>query len=124
MVKNCIGSPFTVFGIVRFFKMNIFCLEIRFSQAQHATFETFFQRPAFFLCDFFLICFHRNENLSPQFLLKTKRFASPKGSLPFSALCDLRRPSSKSFPEKISKFFLSNFRFLESIRLRKMFFLL
>ena len=48
------GPPFTVFGIVRFFKMNIFRLAIRFSQA-HALYPifVFFYRPAFFYATFF-----------------------------------------------------------------------
>ena len=36
MLKNLKGPPFTVFGIVRIFQRNNFCLKIRFSQAQHA----------------------------------------------------------------------------------------
>ena len=38
-LKNLKGPPFTVFGIVRKFKMNNFCLKIRFSEAQHSISE-------------------------------------------------------------------------------------
>ena len=57
----------------------------------------FFQRPVFFLCDFFLICFHRSR---PQFLPETKRFASIKGCSRFSALCDLPETVIKRFSKK------------------------
>ena len=76
----------TVFGIVRFFKMNNFCLKIRVSQAQHAMSDLFFFPNTGVFYATFLICFHRS---SPQFLLETKRFASIKNSSRFSALCDL-----------------------------------
>ena len=39
LLKNLKGPPFTVFGIVRNFKMNNFCLKISFSEAQHAISE-------------------------------------------------------------------------------------
>ena len=40
-VKKSQRAPFTVFGIVRFFKMNIFCLKIMSSQAQYAMSDFF-----------------------------------------------------------------------------------
>ena len=55
LLKNLKGPPFTVFSIVRNFKMNNFCLKTRFSEAQHAISEFcfFFKRPAFFYATFF-----------------------------------------------------------------------
>ena len=38
--KSAKGPPFTIFGIVRFFKMNISRLKIRFSQVQTQVFHT------------------------------------------------------------------------------------
>ena len=53
-VKKISKAPFTVFGIVRFFKMNNFCLKIRFSQALHAMSDfCFFFKDRCFLCEFF-----------------------------------------------------------------------
>ena len=101
MFKNLKGPPFTVFGIVRFFKRINFCLKIRFSQALHAISDFRFLRPVFFLCDFFEIRFHRSP---PQFLQEAKRFASET----FSALCDLPETYIKKvfgkFRKKILQF--------------------
>ena len=119
-LKNLKVPPFTVFGIVRFFKSNNFCLK-RFSQAQHAISDfCFFKDRCFFYATFFLICFHR----SPQFLLETKRFASIKHCSRFSALCDLPETFIKKIFEKFRKVFSSIFCFFEGLRLRKMGFLL
>ena len=96
MVKKSQRAPFTVFGIVRNFKMNNFCLKIRFPAAQHAISEfVLFKDRRFFLCYFFLICFHRSP--PPQFLLKMKRFASIKDCSRISALCDLPETFKKIF---------------------------
>ena len=66
MLKKSQSAPFTVFGIVRFFKSNNFCLKIMFSQAQHAIsdFCSFFRDRCFFYASFFLICFHRSPNFT------------------------------------------------------------
>ena len=49
LVKKSQRAPFTVFDIVRNFKMNNFCLKIRFSEAQHAISEfCFFFRTGVF----------------------------------------------------------------------------
>ena len=103
VVKKSQRAPFTVFGIVRNFKKNNFCLKIRFSEAQHAISEFcfFFKRPAFFLCYFFLICFHQSP---PQFLLKMKRFASIKDCSRFRHYATYRRPSSKKFSKNFEFF--------------------
>ena len=87
MLKKSQSAPFTVFGFVRFFKSNNFCLKIRFSQAQHAIsdFCFFFRDRCFFYATFFSNLF----SSKPQFLLGTKRFASIKHCSMFSALCDL-----------------------------------
>ena len=84
VVKTSQRAPFYSFRHCEQFQNEYFCLKIRFSEAQHYI-RFFFKRPAFFLCYFFLICFHRSP---PQFLLKMKRFASIKDSSRFSALCD------------------------------------
>ena len=52
LLKNLKGPPFTVFGIVRNFRMNNFCLKNRFSEAQHAISEFCFFS-AFFYATFF-----------------------------------------------------------------------
>ena len=99
---NC-STPFTVFGIKRFFKRNNFRHKIRFSQAQHAISDFVFWKTSVFSMRLF-------KNLSlleapPQFLQETKRFARVKDSSRFSALCDL--------PETIK-----NFEFFPSISSR------
>ena len=116
-ISKC--PPFTVFGIVRFFKSNNFCLKIRFSQAQHAIsdFCFFLKTAVFFLCDFFSNLF---SSKPPQFLLETKRFASIKHCSRFSALCDL----PETFIIKFSKILFLNFLIFKGLRLRKMGFLL
>ena len=106
---------FTVFGILRIFKSNNFCLKIRFSGP--AGYIRFLLRPLFFLCDFFSNLFSK----PPQFLLETKRFASINHCSRFSALCDL----PETFIKKFSKnFFPQICNFLKGLRLRKMGFLL
>ena len=102
LVKKSQRAPSTVFGIVRMFKMNNFRLKIRFSEAQHAISE-FFWRPAFFLCYFFLSCFHRSP--PPQFLLKMKRFGSIKGLLKVFGTMRLTGDLFQKNFRKISNFF-------------------
>ena len=109
MLKNLKGPPFTVFGIVRFFKRNNFCLKIRFSQAQHAKSGfRFFKDPCFFYATFKKLVFI--EALL-NFYKKRKCFASVKDSSTFSALCDLPETFIKKFFKKIQKFFPSIFCF-------------
>ena len=116
MLKNLKEPPFTVFGLVRFFKSNNFCLKVRFSQAQHAI-SDFFSKTGVFhmrLFHFFFI------EVPPQFLPKMKRFATLKDSSRFSALCDFKKIAgdlqkifrkyfgkiSENFRKKIQTFFL------------------
>ena len=113
MLKNLKEPPFTVFGLVRFFKSNNFCLKVEFSQAQHAISDFFFQRPVFFICDFFNFFF---IEVPPQFLPKMKRFVTLKDSSRFSALCDfkkiadlLQKNFSKIFWKNFGKFLKKNF---------------
>ena len=108
-VKKSQSPHFTVFGIVRFFKMNNFCFEIRFSQTQHVT---------FCLCDFFSNFF---SSKPPQFLPETKLFASIKDCSRFSPLCDLPETLIKKLFRK--KYFL-NFLFFERFLIEKVSFLL
>ena len=104
MLKNLIGPPFTVLGIVRIFKRNNFCPKMRFSQAQHAISDIFL-KTGVFLCDFFkslfspkpLLIFFQKRNV-----LRAVR--TPQG---FRHYETYRRPSKK-FP---SKFFFSIFCF-------------
>ena len=108
MLKNLKGLPFTVFGIVRFFKTNNFCLKIKKFLRPSTLYPIFvFFQDRCFLCDIFRICFHRSPSL---ILQETKRFASVKDSSRFSALCDLLETFiSKIFknPPPFSVFFLS-----------------
>ena len=106
---------------MRFFKSNIFCLKIRFSQAQHAISELcLFSKTGVFYATFFLVCFYRTP---PQFLLETKRFGSIKDCSWFS--CTKRLTGTyKNFVEKFRKNFSSIFCFFKGFRLRKMGFLL
>ena len=123
MLKNLKGPPFTVFGIVRFFEMNNFCLKIRFSQAQHAISEFCFLKTGFFSMLLFSNLF--SSKPPPQFLLKMKRFGSIKDCSRFSTLCDLPETFFKNFFRKISNFFPDFCFFLKKcFRLRKMGFLL
>ena len=100
--------------------MNNFCLKIKFSEAQHAISEFcfFFKDRRFFLCYFFLICFHRSP--PPQFVLRMKRFASIKDSSRVSAPCDLPETFFKKFSKNFE--FFSLFFFFQCFRLREMVF--
>ena len=110
--------PFTVFGIVRFFKSNNFCLKIRFSQAQHAISDLFFFKDrCFFYATFFLICFHR----SPSIFTRNETFCEHKALLKVFGTMRLAGDLHQKIFEKI--FFL-NFLFFKGLRLRKMGFLL
>ena len=117
-ISRC--PPFTVSGIVRFFKSINFCPKIRFSRAQHAISDfCFFKDRCFFYATFFSNLF---SSKTPQFLLETKRFVSIKHCSRFSALCDLPETFIKKLFEK---FFSSIFCFfLKGLRMRKMGFLL
>ena len=115
MLKNLKEPPFTVFGLVRFFKSNTFCLKVRFSQAQHAISDFFSKTGVFYmrLFQFF------SSKSPPQFLPKMKRFATVKDSSRFSALCDfkkfagdLQKIFSNIFWKNSEKFFPSIFCFL------------
>ena len=117
-ISKC--PPFTVFGIVRFFKSNNFCLEIRFSQAQHAISDfCFFKRPLFFLCDFLF------SSKPPQFFTRTETFCEHKAFLKIFGTMRLAEDLHQKNFRKISKIFFLNFLFfLKGLRLRKMSFLL
>ena len=116
MLKNLKGPPFTVFGIVRFFKINNFSLKNRvFSDpARYIRFLFFFQRPVFFLCDFFSNLF--SSKPPPQFLqflLGHKEMLKGFGTMRLTG--DLHKKFRKKFP---------NFVLMKGFRLRKMVFLL
>ena len=82
------NPPFTILGIVRFFKMILFRCNF-FSVNQHSYPNLFFFKPSFFgtkrlFSNLFL-------SKLPRLLQKTKRFASIKDCLGFSTLCDIFR---------------------------------
>ena len=116
MLKISKGHHFKVFGNVRFFKMSNFCLEIRFSQAQHAISDfCFFLKTDFFLRDFFQFVF---IEAPPQFLLETKGFASIKKCSRVSAVCDLPETIIEKISKNFDLFFL-NFLFFERFSVEK-----
>ena len=93
------GPHFTIFGIVRFFKVSIFCLKIRFPQ-NIITVYCVFLRLALFPCAVFLICFYQRPF---HFSIETKPFANIQNSLLFSALCDLSETYIKRNFSKFDK---------------------
>ena len=100
MLKNLKEPPFTVFGLVRFFKSNTFCLKVRFSQAQHAISDFFFKDRCFLYATFSNFFY---GSPPPHFLPIMKRFATVKDSSRFSALCDF-----KKFAGDLQKFFFEH----------------
>ena len=103
--------PFSISGIVRFFKMNIFRLKNRLSQYQHVISEwVFFSKTGVFSMRLFFNLF---SSKLPDFLLETKRFARIKDSSGSSEICDLA--------ETIIKKFFLHFSFFENIFNRKPF---
>ena len=69
------NPPNTVFGLVRFFKSNNFCLKVRFSQAQHAI-SDFFSKTGLFHMRLFQFFFHRSP---PSIFTKNESFCDSKG---------------------------------------------
>ena len=116
MLKNLKVPPFTVFGIVRFFKSNNFCLKIRFSQAQHAIsdFCFFLKTAVFSMRLFFQMCIIE----APSFCTGNKTFCEHKALLKVFGTLQLAGDLHKKI-----RFFL-NFLFFKGLRLRKMGFLL
>ena len=98
--------PFTVFGIVRFFKMNNFCLKIRFSQAQHSIFDFCFfckDRCFFFLSNLF------SSNTTSIFT-RNETFCEDKR--PLKVFGTMRLTGDQFFSKNLKKIFL-NFLFFE-----------
>ena len=94
--------PFTVSGIVTFFKRNNFRVEIRFSQVRHAISDfCCFKNRCFFYATFSKICF---TEAPPQFLPETKPFARVKDSSRFSVLCDLPETIKNIFEKFFPQF--------------------
>ena len=115
MLENLEEPPFTVFGLVRFFKSNYFCLKVRFFSGPARYIRFFFQRPGFFRCDFFNFFF---IEVPPHFLPKMKRFVTLKDSSRFSALCDFKKIAGV-LQKNFSKIFWKNFgKFLKKIFLQ------
>ena len=110
-VKKTQRVPFTVFGIVMFFKMIIFRLTIWFFQwtsLLYPNFKLFFE-PSFFgimrlLSNLFL-------SKSPRLLLETKRLASIENLLGFSVLCDIFR--KRNFVSSWEKMVSESYRALK-----------
>ena len=76
-ISKCL--PFTVFGIVSFFKLNNFCLKIRFSQAQHPISDLFF-----FLkdrCFFYATFFQLFSSKPPSIFTRNETFREHKALL-------------------------------------------
>ena len=105
MLKNLKEPPFTVFGIVRFFKMNNFCLRIRFSQAQHSI-SDFFCKDLFF---FFLSNLFSSK--PPSIFTRNETFCEHKGLLKVFGTMRLTR--NQFLFRKISKKNSSIFLFFE-----------
>ena len=122
MVKFSKGLTFTVFGIVRFFKMNIFCLKIRFSLTQHALSDfCFYSKTGVFSMRLFFY-FVFIEVLS--IFTRNETFCEHKGLLKVFGTMRLTGELHKKF-EKFQIFLLLNFLFFQKcFRLRKMGFLL
>ena len=105
-VKKFQRAPFTVFGIVKFFKMNNFSLKIIFSQAQHAMsdFCFFFQRAVFFLCDLFSNLF---SSKPPSIFTRNETFCEHEGLLNvFGTMRLAGGLHQKSFSKNFENFFL------------------
>ena len=103
MLKNLKGPPFTVFGIVRFFKKNNFHLEIRFSQSQHAISD---------FCSFQTGVFSKKKHRLLNLFHRNQTFCEREG---LSALCDLPETFIKIFFEKFRIFFLNFLFFFEKM---------
>ena len=114
-VQKSQRPPFTVFGIVRFFKSNNFCPKIRFSQAQHPI-SDFFSRLVFFCYFFFKKCFHRSPSL---IFTRSETFCERKGL--FKVFGTMRLTGELQKKIRIFHTFLG---FFKGFPLRKMFFLL
>ena len=119
MLKSLKEPPSIVFGIVRFFKMNNFCLKIRFSQAQHVISDfVCFQRPAFFHATFFSNVF--SSKPPPSIFTRDETFFEHEGLLKVFVHCaTYRRPSSKNFVEKFRNKIFLNFLFFERFSVEK-----
>ena len=100
-VKKSQRAPFLQFSALwDFSKGIIFLLKIGFLRPSTLYPIFVFLKDRYFFCDFFEICFHRSP---PQFLEETKRFASPKDSSRFLALCDLPETNFENSGNKISQ---------------------
>ena len=104
-VKKSQRTPLSQFSALwDFSKVIIFVLKLGFLRPS-TLYPIFFQRPVFFICDFFNFFF---IEVSPQFLPKMKRFATLKDSSRFSALCDFKKIAG-DLQKNFSKIFWKNF---------------
>ena len=109
-VRKSQRTPLSVFGLVRFFKSNNFCLKVFSGPARYIRF--FFEDRCFSYATFSFF-FHRSP---PQFLPKMKRFVTLKDSSRFSARCDFKKIAG-DLQKKFSKIFWKNFgKFLKKIQ--------
>ena len=109
MLKNFKGPPFTVFGIVRFFEMNNFCLKIRFSQAQHPLSNfCFFFKDWCFYATFFSNLF---SSKLPSIFTRNETFCEHKGLLKVFGTVRFTGDLQLEMFSKNDEFFL-NFLFL------------
>ena len=106
-VKKSQRAPFTVFGIVRFFEMNNFCLKIRFSQAQRAITDfCFFFKDWCFFCDFFSNLF---SSKLPSIFTRNETFCEHKGLLKGFGTVRFTGDLQLIFFSKNDEFFFFNF---------------
>ena len=111
VVKKTQGPPFTVFGIVRNFKMNYFCLQIRFFEAQHAISEFCFFS-AFFACYFFSKFF---SSKPPSIFTVNETFCKHKGLLKVFGIMRLTGDLLQKNFRKVSIFFSLFFCFFFNV---------
>ena len=91
-----ISMPFTVFGIVRFFKMSNFFLKIWFSQAQHAMSDFFFKDQCFFYATSNLF-----SSKPPSIFTRNEAFCEHKGLLKAVGTIQLTRDLQEKIRKKI-----------------------
>ena len=106
-VKKSQRAPFTVFGIVRFFKGNNFWLKIRFSPAQHAISDFRFLKAGVFSMRLFKSRFHRNPSSN---FTRNDTFCERKGLLKIFGTMRLTGDLHQKYFPQFSVFFLKVFR--------------
>ena len=115
-ISKC--PPFTVFGIVGFFKSNNFCIKIRFSQAQPAISDScFFKDRCFFYATFLNFVFIK----APSIFTRNETFCEHKALLKVFGTIRL---AGDLHQNNFRKYFFLTFLFFKGLQLRKLGFLL